>query len=92
MTRFQILALLEKYPACRCLPDIVAIAAREGYWKRTLPNCLRTQVPRLVYHRLLTRYWKPWKRRGDGRYGQHVYTITRRGRERLAWARDQGLI
>ena len=82
MSRFQVLELVSRFPYGASMGTL---ETRAGQFRRSQREALRTQLNRLHRWGLVSRQARTWRR------GYH-YKITMRGRERLIWARNQGLI
>ena len=91
MTRFELLALMERFRTARSVPELARASRQAGHRTNLFRAALHAQLRRMHRWRLVDRRWK----RGRNSHGgspQPTYRLNAQGRERLMWARSRGLL
>jgi len=93
LTRFRLLELIASRQSGFTCYELAGQTRCPGWYKRSFRASLGTRLRRLwrwgLLHRRLERSYRP-------RHGKHsgvfVWTITRKGMERLRWARSRNRV
>jgi hypothetical protein len=92
MTRFQILALLSGQDRALSCTEVAQLTGHPRWYSRNFRASLHAQLRRLWRWGLLRRRRARWRRPAHSRSGIYLWSISRRGQERLAWAKSERLI
>jgi hypothetical protein len=88
MTRFDILAILAAQSRPISCARLAELTARRGWYRRSFHADLATRLRRLYRWGLLHR-WLAAERPAGAARAKYLWSITRRGRDRLEWGLRQ---
>jgi len=92
MTRFELLAILSGQDRALSCAEIAQLTGHPRWYSRNFRASLNARLRRLWRWGLVRRRRAPWRRPAHARCGVYLWSISRRGLERLAWAESQELV
>lgn len=90
MSRFEILALLSRVSPNLTVPELARASEELEFHRHAFRAALRTQLNRLHRWGLVRRQFRRWSYSPQSGFGRWHYSISQKGKDRLAWARAQG--
>jgi hypothetical protein len=92
MTRFDILGILARHPEGISCRELVVLSGCGNSRFRDFHSSLAARLRLMRQRGLVSRQVEPNRRPPHARNGLCIWTISKRGIERLEWARENGKV